>query len=125
MRKSSALHLDGGHHSLILVIENVAVLNRLACEILKPHAKARALSRLHQQNVAPCRLRQAIVANELEWVGVQVYRVIHLRAIYVHPILDRAESRRRIDSVCIELLTVDGEAHAASHHHRLAQLERA
>jgi len=75
----TSLNLDIGHHSEVLVIENVAVNNRLSSEVLEGNTKRDRLSHRDVHRVAPPGIKRSAAAptDHLEWPNMEMERVIH------------------------------------------------
>src|SRR5512140_2525462 len=86
-------YLENAHHSVIFVIEDVAVEHPSSRKVIESHDDADPLMHTHVHNVhpAPIRLRHAVAIEYLELKSVQVERMIPRHHVFDLPDFRRAE----------------------------------
>src|SRR5688572_20694741 len=108
---SWGVDLDELHHPEILVVQDVAVQDEAAGEILEAGADGHAAKPWHVDGIAPDRLgeRLTIDPRHLEGVGVDVIGMVGVVEIDDRPLLHRPEAYALVDPVGVKLPTIDEE----------------
>ena len=73
------------------MIENVAVVHRLAGVVAECHSDSDASASGDEHNVTPGTVRRAVRSNHLEGVCMEVERMVHGRRIDQVPVFDGTE----------------------------------
>ena len=89
---SSVADLKYSHHAQVLMVEDMAVVHQLSCEVLERHSDTNSLTGTHQGDIPPYRLCRGVRLNDLERVGMDVHGVVHHHRVHKLPVLDVAQS---------------------------------
>ena len=108
--------LDHSHHSQVFMIEDMAMVDGLSSKVIKAHAEPAGLTSWHQHHIPPSTFWLASGVQNLEGIGVQVERMVHVTQVNDLPVLYCAQPDLGVDAVMIERAAIDLKSHTFAEH---------
>ncbi len=112
MDRLGGIYLEHAHHAVVLVLDDVAVEDRLAAEIAQRHREADGLPGTQVHHILPGTVRfgNPVAGEHLEGIDVEVEGVVHVALVDDLPEFQVALLGGDVDAAVVERPTVDEEA---------------